>query len=201
MGDVRATLRDVYETRTINPRATRVYFQPMLSAESQSAGGGRHEWLGKRSIATKAETTAPREKNTDNAVTRYSLPRGMCSNRSVPSVGMEPYRTQRSIMGSAQLPHSQNEGCRGALSKIRTPTELPRKKRDMHNNTNVFAKDAMMPKIAVKKSVALKAVLRPMRSEPAEGKKTLNRCSIRPTRKFQLTCAPANCAEHHAREH
>ena len=36
----------------------------------------------------------------------------------------------------------------------------------MQRVKNEFEKDAMIPKMAVKKSVALKAVLRPMRSEP-----------------------------------
>ena len=38
-----------------------------------------------------AAITEPKEKKTDRAVTRYCLPLGICSSKSVPSVGMEPY--------------------------------------------------------------------------------------------------------------
>ena len=38
-----------------------------------------------------AASTAPKEKNTDSAVTRYCFPLGMCSKSSVPSVGIEPF--------------------------------------------------------------------------------------------------------------
>jgi hypothetical protein len=41
--------------------------------------------------ARRDETTAPREKKTESAVTRYCLPRGMCSKISVPSVGIDPW--------------------------------------------------------------------------------------------------------------
>lgn len=47
-----------------------------------------------------------------------------------------------------------------------TPTALPRKKRAIHNHTNVLATEARMPNKDVKKSVALNAVVRPMRSLP-----------------------------------
>jgi hypothetical protein len=47
-----------------------------------------------------------------------------------------------------------------------TPTELPRKKSVMQRVENEFENDAKIPKRAVKKRVALKAVLRPMKSEP-----------------------------------
>jgi hypothetical protein len=50
----------------------------------------------------------------------------------------------------------------------RTPTELPRRNKMTHNIENELAKDARMPKTAVKHKVALKAVIRPMRSEPIE---------------------------------
>ena len=47
-----------------------------------------------------------------------------------------------------------------------TPTALPRKKRRIQSERNEVAKEAIRPNIAVKNNVALKAVLRPMRSEP-----------------------------------
>jgi hypothetical protein len=86
-------------------------------------------------MATRAASTAPKEKNTERAVTRYSLPRGICSRRSVPSVGIDP------------------------------PTALPRKNRATQSIGNVVANDAAMPKMDVKNRVALNAVLRPIRSE------------------------------------
>jgi hypothetical protein len=46
-----------------------------------------------------------------------------------------------------------------------TPTALPRKNSNMHRLTNEVANDARMPNKAVKKRVALKAALRPTRSE------------------------------------
>ena len=77
---------------TINPKAIRRYFQPMFcDATSHVAGGGGHELLGMRSSPITAARTAPNEKNTDSAVTRYCFPFGMCSRRRVPSVGIEPY--------------------------------------------------------------------------------------------------------------
>lgn len=48
-----------------------------------------------------------------------------------------------------------------------TPTELPRKKRVMHRVGKELAKQVRSPNTAVKKSVALKAVLLPITSEPA----------------------------------
>ncbi len=48
-----------------------------------------------------------------------------------------------------------------------TPTELPRKNRIAHKLPNELAKDARIPNTAVKKRVALNAVLRPITSEPA----------------------------------
>jgi hypothetical protein len=50
--------------------------------------------------------------------------------------------------------------------KRHTPIELPKKKSTMQRVENEFEKDARRPKKAVKKRVALKAVIRPMRSEP-----------------------------------
>ena len=47
-----------------------------------------------------------------------------------------------------------------------TPIELPKKKSAMQRVENEFEKDAKRPKRAVRKRVALKAVIRPMRSEP-----------------------------------
>lgn len=71
----------------------------------------------------------------------------------MPSVGMEPCEliNNGAILGSkAEL----------------TPTELPSRKRVMQIVVNEFEKDARSPKTAVKKSVQLKAALRPMKSEP-----------------------------------
>ena len=50
--------------------------------------------------------------------------------------------------------------------KYPTPTELPNKKSAMQRVGNEYEKDARRPKKAVKKRVALKAVILPMRSEP-----------------------------------
>lgn len=47
---------------------------------------------------TKAETTEPKEKKTERAVTKYCLFFGICSRRRVPSVGIDPcgrIRTER----------------------------------------------------------------------------------------------------------
>jgi len=74
------------------PRATSSYFHPRFLSKSQGAGEGSQEFLGISIMATKAASTAPKEKNTERAVTRYSLPRGICSRRSVPSVGSEPFQ-------------------------------------------------------------------------------------------------------------
>lgn len=108
--------------------------------------------------ATKAETTEPKEKKTERAVTRYCFALGMCSRRSVPSVGMEPCTNEG-------LSHRSQER-RSGDERPRTPTALPKKNRAMHNVRKVLAKEAARPKTAVKKSVALKAALRPRRSEP-----------------------------------
>jgi hypothetical protein len=85
--------------------------------------------------ATPADRTEPKEKKTERAVTRYCFPLGICSRRRVPSVGIEP------------------------------PTALPRKNSRIHNDENDHANDERIPNNAVKKSVALNAVLRPRRSE------------------------------------
>jgi hypothetical protein len=61
----------------------------------------------------------------------------------------------------------QNEISEGIGKVTRcTPTALPKKKSAIHKVGNVFAKEARRPKIKVKKRVALKAVIRPKRSEP-----------------------------------
>ena len=98
-----------------------------------------------------AERTDPREKKTESAVTKYSFPFGMCSRRSVPSVGIEPWTRFNDVLTLDE----------GEL----TPTALPRKNRSTHRLPNEFANDARMPNKAVKKRVALKAALRPTRSE------------------------------------
>jgi hypothetical protein len=83
---------DGWKAHTIRPRASSRYFQPRFLSKSQGAGKGSQEFLGIRSMATRAESTAPMEKNNERAVTRYSFPRGICSRRSVPSVGSEPFQ-------------------------------------------------------------------------------------------------------------
>jgi hypothetical protein len=75
----------------MRPRATSSYFQPKFLSKSQGAGNGSQEFLGIKTMATRAASTAPKEKHTKRAVTRYSFPRGICSRRSVPSVGSEPF--------------------------------------------------------------------------------------------------------------
>lgn len=105
-------------------------------------------------MATMAASTAPKEKKTERAVTRYSFPRGICSRRSVPSVGSEPFG---------------KSSCRKKgmdLRKGRTPTALPRKNKERQSTGNVEARELVMPKTDVKNKVALNAVLRPIRSEP-----------------------------------
>lgn len=94
-----------------------------------------HELLGSTRRATTADTTEPTEKKTESAVTRYCFSLGNCSRRRVPSVGIDP------------------------------PTELPRKNKATHNVPKELDKEARKPKMAVKKSVALNAVLRPIISE------------------------------------
>ena len=54
----------------------------------------------------------------------------------------------------------------GRVLERLTPTKLPKKKSAMQRVENGFEKDVRRPKRAVKKRVALKAVIRPMRSEP-----------------------------------
>lgn len=101
-----------------------------------------------------AARTAPKEKKTDSAVTRYCLPFGICSRRSVPSVGMEPY-----VSDFRRVHH-------GLFREIRTPTALPSRNRARQSHAKVPAKAAKTPNTDVRKSVALNAVVRPMRSEP-----------------------------------
>ena len=50
-----------------------------------------------------------------------------------------------------------------------TPTAVPRRKRRMQSIAKEFAREATMPNRDVKNSVALKAALLPMRSEPKNG--------------------------------
>src|SRR6267154_4175067 len=84
------------KAHTMRPRATSSYFQPRFLSKSQGAGKGSQEFLGINTMATMAASTAPKEKKTERAVTRYSLPRGMCSRRRVPSVGSEPFQASAS---------------------------------------------------------------------------------------------------------
>jgi hypothetical protein len=84
------------KAHTMRPRATSSYFQPRFLSKSQGAGNGSQEFLGINTMATRAASTAPKEKKTERAVTRYSFPRGICSRRSVPSVGSEPFQASAS---------------------------------------------------------------------------------------------------------
>jgi len=76
----------------MRPRARSSCFQPTFLSKSHGAGKGSQEFLGISTMATTAASTAPMEKNNERAVTRYSFPRGICSRRSVPSVGSEPFQ-------------------------------------------------------------------------------------------------------------
>jgi hypothetical protein len=58
---------------TMRPRATSSYFQPRFLSKSQGAGNGSQEFLGINTMATRAASTAPKEKKTERAVTRYVL--------------------------------------------------------------------------------------------------------------------------------
>ena len=71
---------------------------------------------------TTAANTAPKEKNTDNAVTRYCLPLGMCSKRSVPSVGIEPY-TSDELLRSENGEYTYPNGAPQAEQRETQPTE------------------------------------------------------------------------------
>jgi hypothetical protein len=84
--------------RTMSPRAIRRYFHPLFcESTSQTSGEGGQECCGRTKRATTADRTAPKEKNTESAVTRYCLDLGMCSSSSVPSVGIEPYQNDQFI--------------------------------------------------------------------------------------------------------
>ena len=119
------------------------------SAEEDTSG---HELLGSTRRATTADTTEPTEKKTESAVTRYCFSLGNCSRRRVPSVGIDPWASVSRL--------------RTERMSVLTPTELPRKNKVTHNMPKELDKEARKPKTAVKKSVALNAVLRPIRSEP-----------------------------------
>jgi hypothetical protein len=123
--------------RVMRPRVMIRYFQPWFwtSTSQGTRVEGGQECCGMTRRATTADSAAPTEKKKERAVTRYCFSFGMCSSKRVPSVGIEP------------------------------PTELPKKKSEMQRVENEFEKDDRIPKTAVKKRVALKAVLRPMRSE------------------------------------
>lgn len=80
-------------------------------------------FLGISIMATRDANTAPREKNTESAVTRYSLPRGICSKRRVPSVGNEPFQARcisarargkkRNEFGKTGVPQQRSQGKTG----------------------------------------------------------------------------------------
>ena len=105
--------------------------------------------------AATAATTAPSEKKTESAVTRYLLLFGNCSRISVPSVGIEPYATHQFLV------------LKYGLEK-RTPTALPNRKRATHRDQNEVVTVAPIPNREVNSNVPLNAMLRPNRSEPME---------------------------------
>lgn len=87
--------------RTSTPKTRSRYFQPRLSftGSHPPTSVEKHEFPGTTSMAATAEKTAPNEKNTDKAVTRYLFSFGNCSRSRVPSVGIEPCK----ILDKAQL--------------------------------------------------------------------------------------------------
>lgn len=78
-----------------------------------------------------------------------------------------------------------------------TPTALPRKNRVTHSVVKEVVIEDRRPKRAVKNNVALKAMLRPSRSEPVEIK--MNRALEVQANK--RTGPPSDCAYHHACKH
>jgi hypothetical protein len=144
--------------RTSTANVKRRYFHPIFCDWSHFSSVDMQEFLGITRRPTIAESTAPNEKNTDRAVTRYCLDLGMCSRRRVPSVGIDPWNAV------SQSREHFNEYGHGY-----TPTELPRRKSAMQSVTNELDSEAKMPKMAVRKSVALNAVIRPIKSEPMDG--------------------------------
>jgi hypothetical protein len=104
--------------------------------------------------ATTAESTAPREKKAERAVTRYCLLLGMFSSRRVPSVGIDPYETSISV----EKMHD--------VMRLRTPTALPRNTKVTQSRGKDGAKTAVKPNTAVRTRVPLNAAIRPSKSEP-----------------------------------
>ena len=137
---------------TIAPRHTRRYFQPRLSL-SISQSVLRHVYFGTMMRAKIAASTDPKEKKIVSAVTRYFLLFGNCSNKSVPSVGIEPWT-------SCEFPVLEH------VLETRTPTALPNKKRTRQRDQNEVVIVAISPNREVNNKVPLNAVLRPSRSEP-----------------------------------
>ena len=137
---------------TIRPRHMRRYFQPRFPlVKSQSVA--RHVYLGMITMAATAANTAPKEKKTESAVTRYFLSFGNCSRISMPSVGIDPCAKFQSLVLDYVL-------------KTRTPTALPNKKRATHKDQNEVVMVAPSPNREVNNNVPLNATLRPSRSEP-----------------------------------
>ena len=103
--------------------------------------------------AATAASTAPREKKTESAVTRYLLLFGNCSRISVPSVGIDPYAVFQFLV----LRFGPG---------TRTPTALPNRKSATHRDQYEVVIVAASPNREVNNSVPLNAILRPSRSEP-----------------------------------
>ncbi len=132
--------------------------------------------------------TAPMEKKTERAVTRYRFSFGTCSSKSVPSVGIDPYKVVYLGTKNGHLDDGEH-----------TPTELPRKKRAMHIVVKEFENEANSPNNAVKNNVALNAALRPRRSEPGFEIVINSHTFCRAVKRH--TSPPTNGTEHHPGEH
>ena len=102
---------------------------------------------------TIAANTAPKEKKIVSAVTRYFFLFGSCSNISVPSVGIDPYRDGELLVLECVV-------------ETHTPTALPNKKRARQRDQNEVVIVAKRPNTDVNNKVPLNAALRPSKSEP-----------------------------------
>lgn len=132
--------------------------------------------------ARMADPIAPKEKKTDSAVTRYSLPEGRFSSSSVPSVGIEPCET-------SCWSGNQDLTCTSKL----TPTAVPSKNRLRHSIGKDLENAERKPKVDVKNSVPLNAALRPIKSEPRE--RVGISCGT--VKLVSPTSAPSNGSDHH----
>jgi hypothetical protein len=102
-------------------KSDKLIFPTRFLSKSQGTGEGSHVFLGISIIAIRDVRTVPKEKDTESAVTRYSLPRSICSKRRVLSVGNEPFqvRYQRARVERRKMD----------LGRLAYPTAPPRKNR------------------------------------------------------------------------